>query len=245
MRETHSNQLKAQLHPSINQLAEIIVSAWQNNLDLSPYHVPEELGYIEGRLEGEKLTIENLCYQSREFRKMHLELAKVGTSLDILHCVMFPRLEYSLPMFGCDIVAGKGQISAAIVDLSPLNSEKILPTDYQQALTTLPELEFSQMRDLPEWGDIFSEFVLFIRPSNSEEMDKFINRVADFLKIHTSLARNSESVSQEEKAANLAAHQYYCHKQRKNDKTRRVLEKAFGEDWAEKYLNNILFDLPA
>ncbi|MFN7525639.1 MAG: phycocyanobilin:ferredoxin oxidoreductase, partial [Aphanizomenon sp.] len=28
------------------------------------------------------------------------------------------------------------------------------------------------------------------------------------------------------------------------DKTRRVLEKAFGVDWAENYMATVLFDLP-
>jgi phycocyanobilin:ferredoxin oxidoreductase len=86
------------------------------------------MGYVEGRLEGEKLIIENRCYQTPQFRKMHLELAKVGNMLDILHCVMFPRPEYALPMFGCDLVGGRGQISAAIVDLSPVNAERSYPT---------------------------------------------------------------------------------------------------------------------
>ncbi|MEO1635862.1 MAG: phycocyanobilin:ferredoxin oxidoreductase, partial [Cyanobacteria bacterium J06631_9] len=29
-----------------------------------------------------------------------------------------------------------------------------------------------------------------------------------------------------------------------NDKTRRVLEKAFGSQWAERYMTTVLFDLP-
>ncbi|MFM7880858.1 MAG: phycocyanobilin:ferredoxin oxidoreductase, partial [Microcystis panniformis] len=28
------------------------------------------------------------------------------------------------------------------------------------------------------------------------------------------------------------------------DKTRRVLEKAFGWEWAERYMTGVLFDLP-
>lgn len=119
-----SSDLKDRLHPLINQLAETIITTWQENLSLSPYQLPEGLGYVEGKLEGERLTIENRCYQTTQFRKMHLELAKVGTNLDILHCVMFPHVNYPLPMFGCDIVAGKAGISAAIVDLSPTNAEK-------------------------------------------------------------------------------------------------------------------------
>lgn len=85
---TSTSSLRSQQHPLIRQLADCIESAWASQLELQPYPMPSEFGYVEGRLEGEKLTIENLCYQTPQFRKLHLELAKVGTSLDILHCVM-------------------------------------------------------------------------------------------------------------------------------------------------------------
>jgi phycocyanobilin:ferredoxin oxidoreductase len=236
--------LREQQHPLIRQLADCIEATWHRYLDLSPYDLPAELGYVEGRLEGEKLTIENRCYQTPQFRKMHLELAKVGSMLDILHCVMFPRPEYALPMFGCDLVGGRGQISAAIADLSPLNSDRILPDTYRQPLHALPAPQFSQSRDLPAWGDIFSEFCLFIRPASPEEETQFLSRVEGFLQIHCTHAANALPVSEEQQLEILASQDYYCTKQRQNDKTRRVLEKAFGTEWAEYYMNTVLFDLP-
>lgn len=238
------SSLREQLHPLIRRLAEIIIYRWQY-LDPSPYKLPEGLGYVEGRLEGEKLTIENRCYQSKPFRKMHLELAKVGKNLDILHCVMFPRPEYNLPMFGCDLVAGKGEISAAIADLSPINAERRLPPLYQKSLSMLPQLKFNQPRELPPWGDIFSEFCLFVRPTNKDEENLFISRLEDFLKIHCEIAGKEEAVTSQEQALNTAAQVYYCTKQQQNDKTRRVLEKAFGPEWAEYYMSYVLFDLPS
>ncbi len=236
--------LREQQHPLIHQLADCIEATWHRYLDLSPYELPAELGYVEGRLEGEKLTIENRCYQTPQFRKMHLELAKVGNMLDILHCVMFPRPEYALPMFGCDLVGGRGQISAAIADLSPLNRDRILPDTYRDRLQALPPPQFSQPRDLPEWGDIFSEFCIFIRPGNPEEETQFLSRVEEFLQIHCTNAVNALPVSTEQQAEILAGQHYYCTKQQQNDKTRRVLEKAFGVDWAEHYMTSVLFDLP-
>jgi phycocyanobilin:ferredoxin oxidoreductase len=153
----------------IRQLADTIEGIWQQHLDLSPYQLPEDLGYIEGRLEGERLVIENACYQTPQFRKLHLELARVGQTLDILHCVMFPHPDYPLPMFGCDLVGGRGQISAAIVDLSPTTADRQLSENYRRAIANLPPASFSQPRDIPTWGDIFSDVCLFIRPSNAEE----------------------------------------------------------------------------
>jgi phycocyanobilin:ferredoxin oxidoreductase len=132
-----SLSLRQRQHPLIRQLADCIEATWRQQLTLSDYHLPEDLGYVEGRLEGEKLVIENRCYQSREFRKMHLELAQVGKTLDILHCVMFPNPEYDLPMFGCDIVSGRGQVAAAIVDLSPVANPEALPEAYLTSMLCL------------------------------------------------------------------------------------------------------------
>lgn len=235
--------LRLQMHPLIQQLADIILSHWQT-LSLSPFQLPEDLGYIEGKLEGERLVIENRCYQTPQFRKLHLELAKVGNNLDILHCVMFPKPEFNLPMFGCDIVAGRGAVSAAIADLSPANPELQLPEHYQKELAALPHRSFSQTRELPDWGDIFSEFCLFMRPSDAVEEQQFIFYVTDFLRVHCHQSLQAEAVSRVRMAENIAGQHYYCAKQQKNDKTRRVLEKAFGREWAEKYMTQVLFDLP-
>ncbi|MBF2015574.1 MAG: phycocyanobilin:ferredoxin oxidoreductase [Rivularia sp. T60_A2020_040] len=244
MSSATNSSLREQQHPLIHRLADCIEKVWCTHLDLSAYHLPAELGYVEGKLEGEKLTIENRCYQTTQFRKLHMELAKVGQMLDILHCVMFPRPEYDLPMFGCDLVGGRGQISAAIADLSPLNINGTLPSTYNTALGALPTLNFSQPRELPEWGDIFSEFCIFVRPGSAEEEQMFLSRVENFLEIHCQNAVNAKTVSSETASKLLERQLNYCTKQQQNDKTRRVLEKAFGSDWAEYYMNTVLFDVP-
>jgi len=236
-----TSTLREQLHPAIRQLADTIESVWQQHLDLSPYPLPPELGYVEGRLEGERLTIENRCYQTPQFRKLHLEVAKVGVGLDILHCVMFPNPDYALPMFGTDLVGGRGQISAAIADLSPISGDRTLPNNYHTQLQQLPTSTFSQIRELPTWGDIFSPFCLFIRPADAGEEVAFVERVKDFLTIHCQQA-TATSPTPQRRAEILAAQDYYCTKQQQNDKTRRVLEKAFGEDWAHHYMTTVLFD---
>ena len=237
--------LRIRQHPLIRQLADCIEDVWQTHLELSPYCVPEGLGYVEGSLEGEKLVIENRCYQTPQFRKLHLELAQVGTGLDILHCVMFPHPEYALPIFGADLVGGRGgAISAAIADLSPVNAERSLPLQYRQGLSVLPDLNFSQPRALPEWADIFSEFCLFVRPMGAQEEAAFLQRVRDFLTLHCQIASaESPQASDLEVAQTVAGQQYYCAKQQQNDKTRRVLEKSFGTEWADRYMTTMLFDV--
>lgn len=244
MLETAKPSIREQQYPLIRQLADLILSCWHKYLDLEPYQLPDGLGYVEGRLEGEKLVIKNHCYQTRQFRKMHLELAKLGKNLDILHCVMFPNSAYPLPMFGCDIVAGKAGVSAAIADLSPTSKDRSLPPSYEQVLSELSPVEFAQVRELPPWGSIFSSYCLFIRPTNPREEEQFLARVESYLSLHCDESLQMQPVSDAEQALYLAGQQNYCTQQQQNDKTRRVLEKAFGAEWANKYISMVLFDVP-
>lgn len=242
MVNTSAVSIREQQHSLIRQLADQIEVSWSQYLDLEPYHLPEDLGYVEGRLEGEKLVIENRCYQTQHFRKLHLELARVGQTLDILHCVMFPRVEYDIPMFGADLVGGRGQISAAIVDLSPTHLDRSLPLSYQQQLQPQPQQYFSQPREVPTWGEIFSEFCLFVRPTTPEEEAQFLQVVTQYLKVHCEYAIAQSPLSEEQKLEMIAGQKHYCTQQQQNDKTRRVLEKAFGQDWANYYMTTVLFD---
>ncbi|NJK64029.1 MAG: phycocyanobilin:ferredoxin oxidoreductase, partial [Synechococcaceae cyanobacterium SM2_3_1] len=238
-----NSQLQSDLHPLIQRLAAGTLDTWNQILPLQPYTLPQDLGYVEGRLEGEKLVIENRCFQTPQFRKLHLELAKVGSQLDILHCVMFPHLTYALPMFGCDLVAGRGQISAAIVDLSPIApteaakpgsaTEIPLAHLYESRLQSLllQHEQFSQRRPLPAWGDIFSPYCLFIRPEDLKEEQAFLDLCLEYLRIHCQAALQAQPVADPELV--LGGQQRYCLQQRQNDRTRRVLEKAFGPDWAD------------
>ena len=238
--------VREQQHSLIHRLANSIESIWQTHLNLSPYQVPADLGYVEGNLEGERLVIENHCYQTPQFRKLHLELARVGNGLDILHCVMFPNPEYALPIFGADLVGGRGGISATIADLSPVNRDRSLPATYQAALSQVISFQFTQRRDLPPWGDIFSEFCLFVRPVSASEEEAFLQQVQTFLQLHCQLASTALPLkSQAEIAKVRIGQQNYCRQQQQNDKTRRVLEKSFGAEWTERYMTTMLFDYAA
>jgi phycocyanobilin:ferredoxin oxidoreductase len=241
-----TTSLRSRQHPLIQQLANRIESTWQEYLQLAPYQIPHDLGYVEGSLEGERLVIENCCHQTPQFRKIHLELAQVGKNLDILHCVMFPRPDHNLPIFGTDVVCGRGVVSAAIVDLSPVNRDRSLPASYQSSLAELPPINFAQVRELPEWGDIFSDHCLFIKPIDAIEEASFLDYVISMLTIHCQIANQTQAAqATPEIDSILAGHKYYCDRQQQNDKTRRVLEKSFGVEWADRYMTTMLFDYVA
>ena len=94
----------------MDALAEQIRSSWEQLPDLQPLDVDPELEAISGSLDGEALFIRNELRQCSGLRKLHLDTARLGAGLQILHCVFFPDPRYDLPVFGADIVAGRGVV---------------------------------------------------------------------------------------------------------------------------------------
>ncbi|AFY72840.1 phycocyanobilin:ferredoxin oxidoreductase [Synechococcus sp. PCC 7502] len=230
-------------HPLIIQLSDRIEAIWHQYLNISDYEMPADLGYVEGKLEGERLTIQNRCYQAPQFRKLHIELAQVGSNLDILHCVMYPQFNYPLPIFGADLIGGKAGISAAIVDISPTVT---IPDTISEPIRAwqASQPQFSQPRELPAWGkNIFSEFCIFVRPQGQLEENLFLQTLEKYCTQVCTVASELESVSEEIKTIIQDRHRHYCQQQQQNDKTRRILEKAFGKEWADRYMNTVLFDV--
>jgi phycocyanobilin:ferredoxin oxidoreductase len=126
----------------VDRIAEALRPQWSALPELAKLPLSAEMQEIRWELEGDAMEIRNELLRCRGLRKIHLETAHVGRNLDILHCVMFPDPCFDLPLFGADIVASRGVVSAAIVDLSP--SGERLPAALAQALAALPKHPYSQ-----------------------------------------------------------------------------------------------------
>jgi len=206
--------------------------------------VDPSLEEISASLDGEALFIRNELHHCRGLRKLHLETARLGLGLQILHCVFFPDPRFDLPVFGADLVASPAGISAAIVDLSPVTDR--LPDAVRTPLEDLVLPPFQQVRALPPWGTIFSPYVRFIRPVDREEEGWFVDLVGSYLAILAAAIDQTEP-DPPQAAPTIARYQgqlSYCLQQKRNDKTRRVLEKAFSPEWADRYIEELLFDNP-
>ena len=110
----------------------------------------------------------------------------------------------------------------------------------------MPVPGFRQVRQLPGWGTIFSSFVRFIRPDGADEEDLFLQLVMDYLAVMCEAVAGA-SVDSPEATSTIRRYEgqlNYCLQQKRNDKTRRVLEKAFDPIWADRYIEQLLFDDP-
>ena len=51
-------------------------------------------------------------------------------STQVLHCVMYPRIEYDLPILSFDMVGKHGRVSLVCIDPCPVSQNRSLPGPY-------------------------------------------------------------------------------------------------------------------
>ena len=203
--------------------------------------VDPKISNIISNKEGKELFIENEFHTAKGFRKLHIEVADFSKRLKILHCVFFPDPNYDIPIFGLDLVKVNEVVSAAIVDLSP--SSKNQNKKYDKLLSSIDKSVFESEREIPGWGNIFSDNVFFASLKNEFEKNAFCKIVDHYLLV---LIKISKSANPDYDHKNIEERinfqKNYCNQQMKNEKTSLVLLKYFDKKWVDEYIKNVLFD---
>ena len=220
---------------------ELIKNRINSLSDVKSINFDPKSSEIYRNVNKEELFIINDFYQAKGFRKIHLEVARLGNSFQILHCVFFPDPCFDLPIFGVDLVFSSNNISAAIVDLSPVWNH--FPYSLSSQMESLNVPKFKEPRMLPDWGYIFSPYVCFIRPVDFHEEKSFLALIDQYLSILLSmvLVLRRDEINSLDSISRFEYQKTYCSNQKKNDKTRVILSKFFGSTWTDEYIEEILF----
>ncbi len=190
---------------------------------------------------GRELYIENEFYKAKGFRKLHIEVAEFSKNLKILHCVFFPDPKFNIPIFGLDLVKVNDIIPTAIVDLSPVSKNQGIK--YDKFLSEVDKSSFTSLREIPNWGEIFSKNVFFASLKNESEKNAFCQVVEEYLSVFIKLSKEAKPEFKAEIIQERIDYQKkYCVQQMKNEKTSMVLLKYFDEEWVENYIKTVLFD---
>ena len=229
------------IDPLILTLLQNIRGHRSNLKNLKCIEVDPKLSNIISNEKGKELYIENEFHKAKGFRKLHIEVAEFSKRLKILHCVFFPDPMYDIPIFGIDLVKINEVVSAAIVDLSP--SSKNQNKKYDKLLSPIDKSIFESEREIPEWGDIFSENVFFASLKNEDEKNAFCKIVDNYLLVLIQLSENaSPDYDREIIEERINYQKNYCVQQMKNEKTSSVLLTYFDKKWVDEYIKKVLFD---
>lgn len=256
----------------IQTLVAQVEDGWRNILpDLSLYPLEMEWKYLDsldpdhkvplsymklepperGQPGYPRLELENRAYCSRAFRKLHIEVAARQDGLQVFHCVMYPRLQFDLPILSMDLVASAetGAVSLAIADPCPVTPDLSLPSFYAEPIRELQaRYGVENNRQVPDWGrSIFSPLCIIMRPQTNEELGRFLKYTIALSLYHTRVGQIVNPVAPAGRAQRIAAihagHARYAEQMLLNDKTRRVLEKSFSPGLADAYLRHVMFDV--
>ena len=209
--------------------------------DLKSINVDPSLVNITSNVLGREFYIENEFHKAKGFRKLHIEVAEFSKNLKILHCVFFPDPKFDIPIFGMDLVKINEMVSAAIVDLSPASKNQDMK--YEKLLSEVDKSSFTSLREIPKWGDIFSNNVFFASLKSKSEKNDFCRVVDQYLSILIKLSRKAKTESNQEIIQERISYQKnYCVQQMKNEKTSMVLLNYFDEQWVNNYIKTVLFD---
>ena len=196
-------------------------------------------------IEHEKVTIHNEMWKCKGLRKIHLERATLEDRLKIVHCVFYTDPENRIPIFWCDIIETPKQVTAAIVDISPVHGVSF---DYQLA-PICDRYHFTNDRSLPQWAEeVFSPYCKFARLNDDQDKRIYLDVTKEYLREFVKYVRIAEKDYKHKDWISIMKRidyqSWYCTSQRKNKKTKAVLTQWFDEEWADNYINNVLFDKP-
>ena len=199
----------------------------------------KETGNIDTKMFDGKLGIVDCLYSSMRYRRAHISVvdARESKNLWLLHVTVFPHTNDPSPIFGFDIVAGPNKVSGAFHDFS-ISGDPTSPMWLWFNARTA-NLEWNKKRELPDWGkQIFSKGMVAIGAVGEEELDKFIELGLANLDFYLA----NVGIDQQSGADYHMAQNRYCHYQKQNPHTPRVLVSlGFTEEEANKFVNLNLF----
>lgn len=190
---------------------EQIIADHSENLTEIP---TEDFGWINHR------------WHSKGFRMAHVERFQ-QPKFSVLHTVIFPYVNDPSPIFGFDIIASDSKATGLFFDLSPTVED----------WGPLSEETYSEPRQRPEWGDIFSPHWIACRPT-FEEAESISELACNHLvRYLTQLGQRSHH----DLHAIVTAQNRYSLQQRQNEHTTRVIRKLLGEERGLYFIEKVLF----
>lgn len=187
----------------------------------------------------ERLGLTDLVFSSYSYRRAHISIvdARESKKLWMLHATVFPHFNDPSPIYGFDIVAGPSKVSGAFHDFSISGDKSNFMWLWFNSKTV--NLEWNKKRELPDWAkQIFSPAMVAIGAVGPEELDEFVKLGLTTLEFYLA----NIGVEQQDVADYHMAQDRYCHYQKQNPHTPRVLVNlGFTEQEAANFIEKMLF----
>jgi hypothetical protein len=181
----------------------------------------------------------NHVYYSMAYRRAHIDIvdARQTKNLWMMHVCIFPHTNDNSPIFGFDMVCGPNRMSGGFHDFSNAGDPNHYMMQWFDQRVT--ELNWKKPRELPDWAAaIFSPAMIAVGAVDKvDELNQFVQAGLDNLDYYLS----NVGLTQQSGADFHMAQNRYCHYQKQNPHSPRVMEslglsKALVKDFIEEVL---------
>jgi len=189
-----------------------------------------------------ELRWHNAIFSGTHLRRAHVERFEIEHHFSVLHVCIFPHIDDPSPIFGFDMIGGRAQATGAFLDFSPATLAPPAPS-LTEAISATALASFTQKREKPAWGGIFSDDFLAIRPACMQEAEAAIG-IAETALIYYLGRVASDPPVRTQDGAPAIGQAAYVRAQRQNPHTARMLARYTNEQAARHFIETVLFPLP-
>jgi len=198
--------------------------------------------------EKKKAQIVNVCFSSKEYRKIRMTYYDAGDNTQVFNSVWYPDPEYNLPVLGIDLLAFNRKKYLAIVDFQPIHDEEEdHATPYENLLKPIKEkydsLKGRMSSKFYDETQHFSEQMLFARFDDESVISRdLFPAFQGYVETHLNLIRDTERNPQEKEMV-LAKTKAYDTYSADRDPATGLFAAMYGKEWAEDFVHDFLFSM--
>ena len=189
----------------------------------------------------------NLCFASKEFRKIRMTYYDAGDKTQVFNSLWYPEETYNLPLLGIDLLklAG-GKKYLAVVDFQPIHTyEHEHACLYEHLMKPIrqgyPSLQGHMSKRFYDENQFFSKEMLFARFEEAKIVDSdLMPAFCQYMDTYSGLVK---STSPECNPSILDGHRAYDIYSASRDPAIHMFNTMFGQKWAESFVHEFLFDM--
>ena len=210
-----------------------------------------------------KARIVNLCFRSKEYRKIRMTYYDAGDNTQVFNAVWYPDPSYGscLPVLGIDLLAFNRKKYLAIVDFQPLvndddeDEKAAAGVSFEHLLQPIkeqyPALKGRMSSKFYDETQFFSQQMLFARFEDETVVDKeLFPAFQSYVETHLNLLKKSTTTATTTPNAGAAAVDYVMERQQaydtysaERDPATGLFTAMFGQEWAQDFVHDFLFSL--
>jgi hypothetical protein len=156
-----------------------------------PFFGCSGFSYTKNKANKPRLQLENRIYSTRVLRKIHIEMMVRQDGLHALHLMVYPRLEFDLPILRMEVFTKNNEFIQGTIDTSPVRWDTSSPGPYMKSINRLTRnLSISPTLHISEWGqNTYSSLYVSENLSTLAESNTFITYACSLTRFHLEASR--------------------------------------------------------